>query len=77
MNPFLDKAKNQDLKSVVIRNISDDFDAKRNLDFIGLKTVPEKSSLLKFSSRKVAVGEKIYLKLKLKNEFQVGSNFKL
>ena len=73
LNPFLDKAKNQDLKSVVIRNIADDFDARRNLDFIGLRTVPEKSSLLKFSARKVAVGETNYLKLKLKNDFQVSS----
>jgi len=69
LNPFLEKSKLQELKAVVVRNISEDFDAKRNLDFIGIRTVPEKTTLLRFSARKVAIGETILLKLKLKNDF--------
>lgn len=44
LNPFLEKSKLQDLKNITFRNISEDFDARRNLDFIGLSSIAEKSA---------------------------------
>jgi hypothetical protein len=66
-NPFLERGRLNKLRNIAIRNISDDFDGRSNLNMFGIQSVTEKGQKLKFSCRKVASGEPIILKLKVKN----------
>jgi hypothetical protein len=67
LNPYVEKTRLSLLKNVALKNISDDFDGRKNLDLIGIQSIPEKSTQLKYNGRKLAIGETLVLKLKVKN----------
>lgn len=63
----MDKRRMNVVKNIAQRNVSEDFDSRKNLDMFGVESLTQKSQLLKFGGRKVAVGETIVLKMKIKN----------
>jgi hypothetical protein len=76
-NPFLESSRLNKLKNIALRNVSENYDGRKCLDMMGIKSIPEKAQKLRFSGRKVAVGESIIFKVKVKNLLFVSPKLRL